>query len=329
MSTNVVLFVKSFFKKIGKDRIYNYSASSAFFLILSIFPMLILVMTVVQYTPLTKEFLLDRLEFLLPDMIYPLISQIIEEIYSTTFGAAIISVSFIGALWSASKGVMSMIRGINTCFNIDDRRSWLHTRLLSCLYTLVSLIIFIFVLLLLVFGSSIYRMILNESKELSSFLSVIVFILRRRFIIGVILLTFLFMLVYKFFPAKFNKFWQMLPGSLLAALAWAGLSEILSIYVKAFPNFTVTYGSLTAFIVLMLYLYFGMYILFLCAEINFFFKGALERRAQKKQQKKAAKYDAHQEKKQLKSETNRLKKEEKERIRMLANAPENSDENVK
>ncbi len=329
MSTNARIFVKSFFKKIGKDRVYNYSASSAFFLILSIFPTLILIMTAIQYTPLTKEFLLDRLEFLLPDMFFPLISQIIEEIYSTTYGAAIISVSVIGALWSASKGVMSMIRGINTCFNIDDRRSWLHTRLLSCLYTLIALVVVIFTLLLLVFGSSIYRMLLNQSADLNSFLNVIMFILKQRFLIGLILLTLLFMLVYKFFPARFNKFWQMFPGSFLAALCWVGLSEILSLYVKAFPNFTVTYGSLTAFIVLMLYLYFGMYILFVCAEINFYFKGALERRTHKKQQKRAEKYDAHQEKKQLKSETNRLKKEEKERIRMLANAPEDSDKNVK
>ena len=87
MFTNFYLFVKSFFYKIGKDRVYNYSASSAFFLILSIFPFTILIMTVIQYTPLTKEFLVDRLEFLLPDPIFPLIRQIIEEIFSTTYGA--------------------------------------------------------------------------------------------------------------------------------------------------------------------------------------------------------------------------------------------------
>lgn len=311
MYTNFYLFINSFFTKIGKDKVYNYSAASAFFLILSIFPFLILIMTVIQYTPLTKEFLVDRLEFLLPDPIFPLIKQIIEEIYSTTYGAAIISISAIGGIWSASKGVMSIIRGINTCFNVEDRRSWFYTRLLSCLYTVIAIIVLIFTLILLVFGATIYSSLQNQSSELSSFLNVVLFIVRRRFIIGLILLTLIFMLIYKVFPVKKNKFFQMFPGAVLAALGWIGLSEVLSIYVKAFPNFTVTYGSLTSFIVLMLYLYFGMYILFFCAEINFFFKGAMEELHAKRQRKKAEKYEAQAEKKQQKFETARLKKEEK------------------
>ena len=315
MFTNFYLFVKSFFYKIGKDRIYNYSASSAFFLILSIFPFVILIMTVIQYTPLTKEFLVDRLEFLLPDPIFPLIKQIIDEIFSTTYGAAIISVSVLGGIWSASKGVMAMIRGINTCFNINDKRNWIHVRLLSCLYTVVSIIVVIFLLILLVFGSAIYRSLLTQSDELTSFLTVVMFILRRRFIIALVLLTILFMLIFKFFPAKNNKFFQMFPGAVLAALGWIGLSEILSIYIKAFPNFSVTYGSLTAFIVLMLYLYFGMYIMFICAEINFYFKHAMEQLHLRRQRKKADKYEAHIQKKQEKYETHRLKKEEKEYLK--------------
>ena len=318
MFTNAYLFVKSFFLKIGKDRVYNYSASSAFFLILSIFPFLILIMTVIQYTPLTKEFLVDRLEFLLPDPIFPLIQQIIEEIYSTTYGAAIISVSALGGIWSASKGVMSMIRGINTCFNIDDKRNWVHVRLLSCLYTVVAIIAFIFVLILLVFGSAFYGTLQSQMGEAGKFLHVLMFIVRRRFLIGLLILTLLFMLIYSVFPAKNNKFFQMFPGAVLASLGWIGLSEILSIYVKAFPNLTYTYGSLTSFIVLMLYLYFGMYILFICAEINFYFKYAMESLHEKRQRKKAEKYDAMQEKKHRKYETQRLKKEEKELLRQQA-----------
>lgn len=312
MFTNIYLFVKSFFVKVGKDKVYNYSASSAFFLILSIFPFLILIMTAIQYTPLTKDFLMDRLAFFLPDPIFPLIQQIIEEIYSTTYGAAIISISAIGGIWSASKGVMSVIRGINTCFNVEDRRAWLHVRLLSCLYTIIALITLIFTMVLLVFGATIYNTLLSQSTSthLSSFLSFLMFIVRRRFVISLVILTLIFMLIYSVFPSKKNKFFYMFPGAVLAALGWIGLSNILSIYVKAFPNFTLTYGSLTSFIVLMLYLYFGMYIVFICAEINFFVKGAFENLHAKRQRKKAEKYEAHMEKKHQKSETNRLKKEQ-------------------
>ena len=95
------LFVcEEFFQKIGKDRIYNYSASSAFFMILSIFPFLILIATIIKYTPLTEEFLIARIEFLLPDAIFPIIRQITEEVFSNTAGTTLILVSALGGSWS-------------------------------------------------------------------------------------------------------------------------------------------------------------------------------------------------------------------------------------
>ncbi len=304
MLTNIYLFLNSFFIKLGKDRIVNYSASSAFFIILSIFPFLILLTTIVQYTPLTKDFLIERLEFLFPSPVFPLIEQIVNEIFSSTAGAAIISVSAIGGIWSASKGVMSLIRGINTCFNTEDRRTWLHVRLLSCLYTLISIIFIIFFMVLLVFGSSLYNSLQEQLGETGKFLGVILFILRRRFIIGLVGLTLIFTLIYKFFPSRHNNFAKMLPGAVLAALAWVGLSGIISVYVNHFPNFTYTYGSLTSFIVLMLYLYFGIYIVFLGAEVNFFFKSEIDKSYAARQRKKVDRYEALEKKRQKKQKNN-------------------------
>lgn len=301
----------------GKDRIYNYSASSAFFMILSIFPFLILLITIVQYTPLTEEFVLARFHFLLPDAIFPLFEQILGEIYSNAGGATLIFVSAIGGLWSASKGIYSMIRGINTCFSINDKRTWLRVRLLSCIYTLVAIIAFVLTLFLLVFGSTIYNAVIERSAEFGNFLGILLFILRRRVIIAFIMIALILLAIYCLFPAKKQRFLRMLPGALLASGCWVGLSELLSIYVKAFPNFSYTYGSLTTFILLMLYLYFGMYIIFVCAEINFFFESWLESIAARRKRKKAIKYEAHIERKQEKFETKKLKKEEKEELKKI------------
>ena len=321
MFTNAYLFIKSFFRKIGKDRVYNYSASSAFFMILSIFPFLILTATIIKYTPLTEEFVIARFEFLLPDAIFPLIRQITEEIFSNTAGTTLILVSALGVIWSASKGVMSMIRGINTCFNINDKRNWVRVRLLSCLYTVVFIVAFILILILLVFGSILYNALSGYFVNISKFLSIVLFILRRRVIIAFIFLTLLFMLIYSRFPATKNKFLQMFPGAVLASGAFVGLSELLSVYVKRSPTFSYTYGSLTTFILLMLYLYFGMYIIFICAEINFYFKSWLLSEAAKRKRRKAMKYEASAERKQEKYETKKLKKEEKEELKRLLNEP--------
>lgn len=317
MLTNIHLLIKSFVQKIGRDKVYNYSASSAFFIILSIFPFLILMLSVVKYTPLTEEFLLERLEFFLPSALFPLFAQIIEEIYSNTWATTLILVSAVTVLWSSSKGVMAMVRGINVCFNIQDKRNWIRVRLLSCLYTFVFFISIVLTLILLVFGKTIYTALITQSGQLEKIFGVILFILRKRVVISLGLLTLIFMLIYTFFPAKNNHFFKMFPGAILAAGGWVGLSELLSLYVKFFPNFSYTYGSLTTFVLLMLYLYFGLYIIFIGAEINHFFKSWLESIANRRKRAKSIKYEDSIERKQVKYETKKMKKEEKEELRRM------------
>ena len=319
MQSRPYLFVKSFLDKLAKDKLYNYSANAAFFLILSIFPSLILLLTMVHYTPLTEGFLIEQMQKFLPEAIYPLMVQIVEEIYSTTYGGAVISVSALAAIWSASKGVLSLIRGTNVAFNINDRRNYFRVRLLSCFYTFVIIVLFTFLLITMVFGKTLY----GSLKDQQSFLyDVLKFLLQRRVIVSLIVMTFIFMLIYKFMPAKQNKFWQMFPGSILCAASWVVLSQLATIYIKKFPNFTYTYGSLTSFVLFMLLLYFYMYVLFICAEINFFFKSWVEMRKKKSQVQKAVKYlekqenkKEKQENKKEKHETKRIMKEEKAEIK--------------
>jgi len=288
MYTDAYISVKSFITKLGKDRIYTFSATAAFFLILSIFPFLVLLLNLIQYTPLTQEYLINRINYMLPDIIAPLLNTIIQEIYST-HGTALMIVSAVGAVWSASKGILALIRGVNVCFNINDRRNYFIVRLWSSFYVFVVLIMLIFLLILVVFGTMIYGVI---RPYLGGINDAIRFVVQKKYPISIFILTLLFMLAYKFLPARHNKFFRMFPGALLAAVGWVILSGLLSFYVKFFPSFSLTYGSLSLFIVLMLYLYFGMYIVFICAEINFFVNIWFEQQKRKRKHNKALKYES-------------------------------------
>ena len=305
MIKEISLFVKSFLAKLRRDRIYNYAASSAFFIILSIFPFLILMITLMQYTPITEEFMLSLLEDFVQDPLYTILVQIIQEIYSTTAGAGVVFISALGALWSSSKGIMSMVRGLNGCFNIEDKRNYFHLRLLSCVYTIIMVIVLVFSLVLLLFGSTLYGLIRQYSAPVYTVLK---FILRHSVFISVVLLTLLFAAMFCFLPAKSNRFFYMLPGAFGAAIAWILLSNILGLYVNLSPSFSYTYGSLTSFILVMLYLYFGMYIVFIAAEANQFFRLWIEKLLIRHRRKKALKYDAKMEARKQKEETKRLKK---------------------
>ena len=288
MYTDAYLSIKSFFDKIGRDRIYTFSATAVFFFILSVFPFAILLLTVIQYTPLTQEYLIDRINYALPEIIAPIVSGMVSEIYATTSGATLIFVSAIGAIWSASRGIMAILRGINVCFNTNDKRNYFTVRLLSCFYVFVTFIILLLLFGITAFGQSIYALIKGYLGPLND---VIHFIIVQRYPISIVILTLLFMLVYKYFPAKHNRFFRMLPGALLAAVGWVLLSALLSLYVRYFPNFTYTYGSITAVIVVMLYLYFGMYILFVFAEFNFFMNILFTNWERKRLRDKARRYE--------------------------------------
>ena len=296
MYTDAYISVRSFINKLNRDRIYTFSATSAFFLILSIFPFLILLLGLVQYTPLTEEFLLERIEDIFPELIYPVIESIVNEIYDNT-GGTVVLVSAIGTIWSASKGIMSIIRGINLCFNIDDKRNYFTVRLMSCAYTVIFAIALAFMLIVLVFGATLYNVVI---KQLGALYTVIAFFLKHRFIIAIVVLTLLLAVMYTFLPAKRNKFLNMIPGAFVAAAAISGFSALLSLYVKFFPNFSVVYGSLTSFILLMLWIYFIMYIVFLGGEVSHFFNIFMNMLKVKHQRNKALKYEAKMETKQLK-----------------------------
>lgn len=307
MRKDIILFAKSFAQKLHRDRIYNYAASSAFFIILSIFPFLILLITLMQYTPITEEFLLGLLEDFVQDPMYTILEQIIKEIYTTTAGAGVVLASAAGALWSSSKGIMSMVRGLNSCFNIDDKRNYFHVRLLSCVYTIIAIIVMVFSLVLLLFGSSLYNLIHQYSTPVYKVLK---FILKHSTIISTGLLTMLFTVMFCFLPARNNRFFYMLPGAFGAAVAWMLLSQILALYVNLSPSFTYTYGSLTSFILVMLYLYFGMYIVFIAAEANQFFRLWLMQLVLKRRRKRALKYDRKMEAKAQKAKRKNQKKED-------------------
>lgn len=300
------LFAKSFAQKFKRDKIYNYAATSAFFIILSIFPFLILLITLIQYTPITEEFLVGLIDGFIPDPMYTILVSILDEIFNTTAGAGVVFIAALCAIWASSRGILGMIRGLDVCFNIEEKRNYIHLRLLSCGYTILMIVVMVFALILMLFGSALYNLIGEYSTGAYNFLT---FILKNRIVISVILLTILFTIMYCLLPAKKNKVYYMLPGALGAAIAWVILTYILSVFFSHSTNFSYIYGSLTSLIIVMLWLYFGMFIIFIAAEANQFFRIWMRKHEIKKKRKKAIKYDERMALKKEKADNKRRQKE--------------------
>ncbi|MCR5837688.1 MAG: YihY/virulence factor BrkB family protein, partial [Lachnospiraceae bacterium] len=125
----------------------------------------------------------------------------------------------------------------------------------------------------LVFGNSIYKSLMIRYPVLDFFNR---FYTLARYLIVFIILTLFFISIYKM-GNRLYSFTDMLPGALFTSLGWMIYSYFFSIYIDNFSNYSYIYGSLTAIIFIMLWMYFCMYIMFIGAEINLYIYNHSER----------------------------------------------------
>lgn len=254
---------RSFTKKLNEDAVSAFSAQAAFFIVMSFIPFLMLLLTLIQYLPITENLLIQMASRVLPHTINTYIVSLIKEIYAQS-PAAIISITAIMALWSASKGFLAMIRGFNFIYGIPETRNYFKLRCVAAVYTLIFAVTLLISLMILVFGNKIFVGVVNQFPILEE---LALLIMSLRTIVGLGVLFLIFSAMYLWIPNCSLRFFFVIPGALVSSTGWLVFSYLFSVYVDNFVNFN-TYGSLTVLILSMLWLYTCMYILFLGCEIN-------------------------------------------------------------
>jgi len=257
--------VKSFMDKCKRDKINAYSAQSAFFIILSIIPFLMVFSSLLQYTSITKGMLFQIIEKVMPQYVSPFLISLVDEVYSRSVG--IISVTAVVAIWSAAKGVQYMTDGLNSVNDLEETRNWFVLRFWAVVYTVVFLVAILFILLVVVFGNSIRHLAMNYFPFITNLVE---FFARFRGLWMLVFLIFFFDVIFTALPNRKLTLRSQLPGAAICAVAWYLFSFGLSIYVDYFNGFSM-YGSLTTIALIMLWLYFCMYIMMMSAEVNVIF----------------------------------------------------------
>jgi len=261
--TKTVSYVKFFLTKMKEDAVSAFAAETAFFIILSFIPFLMLLLTLIQYLPITEDAMVTMAIQLLPHGVNTYVVSLVNEIYSQP-SVTIISVTAISALWSASKGFLSMMQGFNSIYKIPETRNYVRLRLVASFYTLIFALTLVVSLAILVFGNKIFIGIVNQLPLLEDFALMVMSI---RSAGGLLVLFLFFSAMYLWIPNFKCRFVFVIPGAIVASIGWMGFSLIYSLYIDNFANFN-TYGSLTVLIFCMLWLYACMYILFIGCEIN-------------------------------------------------------------
>lgn len=276
--------VKNFSRKMNERNISAYASSTAFFFFLSLVPMILTICTLLPFTPLTEANLLTAVAEVMPAKIYPLAEGLIREVYDMSVG--MLPLAALATLWSAGKGMLALIRGLNAVGDIRENRNYIILRIVSTFYTVVMLVMVLISLIGMVFGNRLVDMILYRLPSLRLLFALL---LNLRFLAGWVILTILFCFIYAYVPNGRRKLWEQLPGAAFTAVVWSVFSWGFSLYVDWMEE--GIYGSLTIVILIMLWMYSCMYIVLLGAYLNFFFLPAnrmLITLRKNRRQKKAA-----------------------------------------
>ena len=239
-----------------------HAAHTGFFMVLAVFPTLMLLLGFLRYTGLQVQTLTDLVAELIPEALMPAAKRLILSAYQNTSGM-VLSISAVTALWSASRGMYGLVRGINSVYGVKESRSWLYTRLYSMLYTFAFLVLLVLTLFLDVFGEKLLSYWPTQWPS-----GVLQDVLDLRFVVLLLTQTLLFALMYTVLPNRNNRFVESLPGAMLAAVGWQVFSDLYSIYVERFTGYSNIYGSVYAVALSMLWLYFCISILFYGGALN-------------------------------------------------------------
>lgn len=261
----------------------NYTAAcaaqAAFFMLLSIVPLVSLALALTTYLPYTQQDVLSFLMNVIPDDIMPYVKDIIRDLYARA-SRTVISVSAIAMIWSASRGIVSLMDGFNSMYQIRNKYTPLFSRAVSVIYTVIIIVLFALIMSVYVFVSHYYKLYIHMNFQPGTIESRL--FLFARYAFGFLLFYGFILMMYVVLPGGFGlpkddeekiKFRKrvksQMAGAAFCSIAWLIISQVIVIYIKLFPNFSVMYGSLAGIVLVMLWLYFCMYSLFIGAVINY------------------------------------------------------------
>ena len=259
--------IMGFLDRLKEDHVSAYASQAALFIIMAMFPMLILILNVIRYTPVTEAFLLDTVLTVIPSSFKELAATIIDDLYQTSSGT-LLSISIVFTIWSASKGILSLIRGFSNIAHVKENRNYFLLRLIASVYTVLFVIGIVLTLTLMVFGNSLLTLI---NRHFPIIYDAADFIVTNRILYVPVFMTILFLVIYRLVPNGRKSLLSYLPGALFSSVGWLTFSYIYSYYIDHFANRSYSYGSLAIIVFLMLWLYICMYIIFIGAEINIYF----------------------------------------------------------
>ncbi|MBA4536747.1 YihY/virulence factor BrkB family protein [Bacillus aquiflavi] len=260
----IPVFLRDLIMRIQRHDVSGLAAQLAFFFLLSLFPLLIFLMTLLPFIQLSQEDLLGVIRHFAPGETMQLIESNLNDIMSSQNGK-LLSFGIIATLWSASNGINAIVRALNKAYDVAENRPFLLARGMAIVLTFLMIFVFIIALLLQVFGREIGAFLFTSLGLSEQYLSIWSTI---RLLASSLIPFLVFTVLYWVAPNKKLSMFSAIPGAVFSTIGWAVSSLAFSYYVSNFGHYSTTYGSIGAIIVLMIWFYLSGIIIIIGGEIN-------------------------------------------------------------
>lgn len=250
--------------RVQEDDVATVAAALAYYFFLSLFPLLIFVLTLASVLPIEglEAWILANAERSLPPDAYGIVQRTVDGLLAEPRGG-LLSLAMLLALWTSSAAFAATMNGLNRAYRVEDERSWWRARLYAVGLTLMLSLLMILAFVLTIFGTQLQGLIgaaFGPAAETAA--------LFTRWIVTILAVVLVVAAIYYAAPAV-EKDWQWIrPGSVLFVLGFSATSAAFSFYVDRFGAYDRTYGSLGAVIVLLFWLYLLAFFLLLGGELN-------------------------------------------------------------
>jgi membrane protein len=248
--------------KIKIHHISAYSGHMAFFMMMSIFPFLVVLLTIIGKLSLDTKFLIEYLSVFVPTDIGSFFEEYITTITFNPTG--VISISLILTLWSSSRAVHAMIRALNVVFEVDENRNYLQMRIAGFFYTLILITAIVLFLFLPVVGERLLEY-LNPI-----FMIPLHYIQWYSVLRWVVITVFFFMgimMIYMKLPNTDISYREAIPGALFSLVGWLMNAVGYSFIITNFSKISFIYGGISAILLLSFWLYINSAIILFGGEV--------------------------------------------------------------
>lgn len=259
----VLIHVKD---EISENNVSIVSAGVAFYAFLSIFPAIAALVSIygLAMNPENIQEQLSQLYGMMPQQAYSLLKGQIEKLVSTsssTLGWSV-AISILLSLWSANKGTKSLFTGMDIAYDKKNNRGFFKQNGLTLLFSFGAILLIIMSMILIVLFPTLIGL-LNFPDSLESLMG------WGRWILIALLVVWFLGMIYRYAPDKpAPNFSWVLPGAILATVLWLIASWGFSFYVSNFGSYGEVYGSISAVVVMLLWLFISSFIILLGAELN-------------------------------------------------------------